>query len=158
MNFDQIEWTILPDAITAAGALANGEVDWLDTALIDLVSQLRQTSGVTVEQLNPFGWWSVLQFNTKAPPFDSPALQGRALFPAVNQADYMSAVVGDNDDLMRTGVSMFGVESPLQTKAGIEALTGPRDLELARRLVTASGYTGAAIVQMAVTDSPGSAR
>jgi hypothetical protein len=31
----------------------------------------------------------------------------------------------------------------LQSKAGIEALTGPRDLDLARRLAKASGYAGA---------------
>ena len=31
MNFDRIEWQILPDAATAAAALQNGEVDWLET-------------------------------------------------------------------------------------------------------------------------------
>ena len=153
-NFDRIEWTIMPDAVTATGAVTRGEVDWLDRALPDLVSQLRQASGVTVEQLNPFGWWSALHFNTKAPPFDNPALR-RALFPAVNQADYMGAAVGDQPELMRTGVGLFNAESPLQSKAGIEVLTGPRDLDLARRLVKASGYVGATIVQMAATDSPG---
>src|SRR3984957_1671311 len=93
-NFDRIQWTIMPDPVTATGAVTRGEVDWLDRTLPDLVSQLRQTSGVTVEQLNPFGWWGVLQFNIKAPPFHNLALR-RALFPAVNQADYMGAVVGD---------------------------------------------------------------
>jgi peptide/nickel transport system substrate-binding protein len=152
-NFDRIEWTIMPDAVTASGAVTRGEVDWLDSAFLDLVPQLRQTSGVTVERLNPFGWWSVLQFNTRAPPFDNLALR-RALFPAVNQADYMGAVVGDRADLMRTGVGLFNAESPLQSKAGIEVLTGPRDLDLARRLVRDSGYTGVPVVQMAATDSP----
>ena len=33
-------------------------------------------------------------------------------------------------------------------------LTGPRDLDLARKLVKASGYAGAPIVQMAATDAP----
>ena len=55
---------------------------------------------------------------------------------------------------MRTGMGLFNAESPLQSKAGIEVLTGPRDLDLARKLVKDSGYTGAPIVQMAATDSP----
>jgi peptide/nickel transport system substrate-binding protein len=152
-NFDRIEWTVMLDPATAAGAVARGEVDWLDSALHDIAPQLRQTPGVTVEQLNPFGWWSTLQFNTKIPPFDNVTLR-RALFPTVNQAEYMSAAVGDRVDLMRTGVGLFSPESPFQSNAGIEGLTGPRDLDLARRLVKASGYTGAPIVQMAATDSP----
>jgi peptide/nickel transport system substrate-binding protein len=90
--------------------------------------------------LNPFGWWAMLKFNTKVPPFDDPALR-RALFPAVNQSDSMLAVVGEQVELMRTGV-------------GMEVLTGPRDLDLARRLVRAAGYTGAPIVQMAPADVP----
>ena len=154
-NFDRIEWTIMPDAVTATGAVARGEVDWLDRALPDLLSQLRRTSGVTVEQLNPFGWWSVLQFNTRAPPFDNLALR-RALFPAVNQADYMGAVVGDQADLMRTGMGLFNDESPLQSKAGIEVLTGPRDLDLARRLVTIqSSLRHTSLARSACPVSPG---
>jgi hypothetical protein len=47
---------------------------------------------------------------------------------------------------------LFNAELPLQSKAGIEVLTGPaRDLDLARRLAKASGYAGAPIVQMAST-------
>jgi len=44
----------------------------------------------------------------------------------------MQAVVRDQADLMRSGVGLFGVESPLQTKAGMEMLSGPRDLDRKR--------------------------
>lgn len=151
VNFDRVEWTIIPDASTAAGALEKGEVDWLDAPLIDLVPQLRKTATVTVEQLKPFGLWFELVLNTRLPPFDNPALR-RALFPAVDQSDFMQAVVGEQAELMRTGVGLFAVESPLRTDVGMQALTGPRDLDLARRLVRESGYAGAPIVQMAVSD------
>jgi len=152
-NFERVEWTILPDPVTAVGALAKGEVDWLDISLPDYVPQLRQTASVTVEQLNPFGVWAELQFNVKAPPFDNPALR-RAMLPAVNQSEFIQAVVGAQTDLMRVGVGLFLAESPFQSRAGMEVLTGPRDLDLARRLLKASGYTGAPIAQLAATDSP----
>ena len=39
-HFRRIEWHILPDPATAAGALASGEVDWLDSPLPDLIGKL----------------------------------------------------------------------------------------------------------------------
>jgi peptide/nickel transport system substrate-binding protein len=36
INFERIEWQIVPDAATASAALQNGEVDWWETALPDL--------------------------------------------------------------------------------------------------------------------------
>jgi len=153
VNFDRVEWTIMPDIAATAGALEKAEVDWWGAPSLDLAPRLRTRSGVTVEQLNPFGWWALLRLNTKVPPFDDPALR-RALFPAVDQSDYMLAAVGEQVELMRTGVGLFAVESPLRTDVGMEVLTGPRDLDLARRMVKAAGYTGAPIVQMAPADVP----
>ena len=42
MNFDRIEWQIIPDAATASAALQNGEVDWWETPMPDLVPLLKQ--------------------------------------------------------------------------------------------------------------------
>ena len=36
IHFDRIEWQIVPDGATAAAALQNGEVDWLETPITDL--------------------------------------------------------------------------------------------------------------------------
>ena len=44
IHFDRIEWQIVPDGATAAAALQNGEVDWLETPLSDLVPLLRKSS------------------------------------------------------------------------------------------------------------------
>jgi peptide/nickel transport system substrate-binding protein len=151
VNFDRVEWTTMPDATTAAGALETGEVDWLDAPLIDLVPRLRKVPNVTVAQLRPFGVWFELVFNTNLAHFDNPALR-RAVLAAVDQAGFMQAVVGEQADLMRTGIGLFAAESPLRTESGMQALTGPRDLDLARRRVKESGYTGTPVVQMAVSD------
>jgi peptide/nickel transport system substrate-binding protein len=37
MNFERVEWQIVPDSATAAAALQNGEVDWWETPISDLI-------------------------------------------------------------------------------------------------------------------------
>jgi len=39
---DRIEWVIIADQATAAAALQNGEVDWLELPLPDIVPMLRR--------------------------------------------------------------------------------------------------------------------
>ncbi|MFC7690461.1 hypothetical protein ACFQY5_13545 [Paeniroseomonas aquatica] len=45
MLVDRVEWQILPDPATAANALINGEVDWIDQPLPDLLSRLKRARG-----------------------------------------------------------------------------------------------------------------
>jgi peptide/nickel transport system substrate-binding protein len=152
-NLDRVEWMIQPDPATAWGALEKGEVDWLERPLFDLVPKMRATHGVQVEVIDPLGSWTEIYFNNAIPPFDNPKLR-RALFPWVKQSDFIQSVVGDQTDLMRTGVGVFLPGSPFATDVGMEVLNGPRDLELARKLVRESGYNGEKIVQMAASDLP----
>ena len=117
VNVDRVEWLTMPDPPTAAAALQKDEVDWWETPLFDLLPKLHMSVGVVVETINRLGWWANLYFNNRVPPFDNPKLR-RALLPAINQSDYMQAVVGDQADLMRTGVGVFTPGSPFETGAG----------------------------------------
>ena len=78
-NFDRIEWTIMPDAVTAAGAVTRGEVDWLDRALPDLVSQLQQTSGVTVRATQPVWLVGRAAVQHQDPPVRQPGVAAGAV-------------------------------------------------------------------------------
>ena len=146
--FDRVEWHILPDAATAASALQTGEVDWLERPLLDLVPKLSKAPGVTVEQVDPLGFFSILWTNNAAPQFDNPKLR-RALLPAINQEDFMAAVVGDQSQFMRTGMGMFTPGTPFASDAGMAVLNGKRDLAAAKALIKESGYKGEKIVLMA---------
>ncbi len=150
---DRVEWHIIPDPATAAQALMKGEVDWLERPLFDLLPQLRKAPGVQVEVVDPLGTWTEIYFNNAIPPFDNPKLR-RALFPAVIQSDYIQSVIGDQTELMRTGVGPFHPASPYASGVGMEALNGPRSLDAARKLVKESGYNGEQIVQMIATELP----
>jgi peptide/nickel transport system substrate-binding protein len=153
VNFDRVEWKIIPDPATQAAALQRGEVDWVEQPLIDLTPMLRKAPDVRVEVFDAFGGLMVMAFNHYQPPFDNVKLR-RAVLAAVNQQDYVDSVVGEQTSLGRVGVGVFPLASPYASTAGMAALTGPRDLDAARRLVAESGYKGEPIVLMVPTDQP----
>jgi peptide/nickel transport system substrate-binding protein len=153
VNIDRVQWIVQPDAATAAAALQTGEVDWVEMPLIDLLPTLKRAGGVEVKTLDRFGFLGVLAFNHLYPPFDNPKLL-RALLPAVDQQAYVQAIVGEQIDLGRYPVGYFTDGTPMANKAGLEVLSGPRDIGLAKKLVAESGYKGESILLMSPTDWP----
>jgi peptide/nickel transport system substrate-binding protein len=151
VSIPRVEWTIIPDPATAAAALRAGEMDWWERATPDLLPALRREAQLAVEIPDPLGFISTLRMNHLQPPFDNPGLR-RAVLPAVNQADYMQAVMGTDRFLWRTGVGVFTPGTPLASDAGLGAMAF--DLDRARRLVAESGYRGEPVVVLAATDVP----
>jgi peptide/nickel transport system substrate-binding protein len=144
-HFERVELTIVSDSSTAAAALETGERDWWGHVDMDLVRLLRSKEGIKVAALNPFGQLKVMRLNHLQPPFNNPAIR-RALLGIVNQQDFISAIVGDDPALGRSGVGCFPPASPMATNAGLEVLTGPRDLDRARQDIAAAGYKGERVV------------
>ena len=155
VHFDRVEWRTAPDPGTAVAALQAGEVDWVEQPLVDLLPLLRRNRAVAVETLDPLGYVGILRVNHLHPPFDNPAIR-RALLHAVDQADFMRAVAGDDASQWRDGVGMFCPGSPPASDAGIEAITAPRDVERARREIREAGYRGERVVLLAANDIPSS--
>ena len=151
MFFDRIEWQIVPDGATAAAALQNGEVDWCETPLPDLVPLLKKAPGVEVDIADPLGNIGAFRINDLHPPFNDVRAR-RAIQIALSQADYMGAVVGSDESLWKTIPGYFTPDTPLYTEAGGDRLTGPRDYELARKLLAEAGYKGEPIVLLVATD------
>jgi peptide/nickel transport system substrate-binding protein len=152
-HFDRIEWITIPDSQTAASALINGEVDWWQTPVPDLLAQLRKSGKIEVKNVDPAGGIGVLRFNTLYPPFDKPAVR-RALFGAVDQDEYMTAAGGTDRSLWKDHVGVFSPDTPMATDVGMEALTGPRDLAKVRADLLAAGYAGEKIVVLGASDYP----
>lgn len=151
VHVDRVEWIVQKDPATAAAALQTGEVDWVELPLIDLLPMLKTSPGVQVATFDPLGWLGVLAFNHLYPPFDNPKLL-QALLPAVNQKEYVQSMVGDQMDLGRYPAGFFTLGSPMANTAGLQALSGPRDIAKARQLVKESGYKGEKIALMSPTD------
>ena len=66
----------------------------------------------------------------------------------------MIAAAGTDRQNWRTGVGIFCPQSPMASMAGMEVLTGPRDLAAVKRAVAASGYKGEKAVVPVPTDFP----
>jgi peptide/nickel transport system substrate-binding protein len=65
---DRIEWIIIPDPATAAVALQNGEVDWLESVLPDLLPILRKSRDLVTAIKDPLGLVGMLVVNHLFPP------------------------------------------------------------------------------------------
>ncbi len=151
MHFDRIEWQIIPDAATAAGALRNGEVDWWENPIPDLAPLLRKDRGLNIDIADPLGNIGDMRFNHLHPPFNDVRAR-RAVMLALSQEDFMRAVVGDDPALWRASPSFFTPGTPGYTTAGGEVLEGARKIDAAKALLKESGYDGGRIAMMVPTD------
>jgi peptide/nickel transport system substrate-binding protein len=149
-HMDRIEWRILPDPATAAAALQQGEVDWLEYAPNDLLPLLRRARNVSVEVTDDSSI-SILRFNHLHPPFDNPAIR-RALLGALDQSAYMTAGFGADPSLWRTDVGLFLPHTPMANDAGLDVLRGPRNLDKVKRDLAAAGYRGEKVVVLQPMD------
>ena len=152
VHVDRVEWTTTPDPATAAAALQSGEADWWDYAAADLLPLLRRTKGVKVAVQDPSGQVAIMRMNQLQPPFDNPAIR-RALLGAVDQADFMQAIVGD-PALFHVPTGVFTPGTALASDAGMEVLTGRRDMGRVRADLKAAGYAGEKVVVLVATDFP----
>jgi peptide/nickel transport system substrate-binding protein len=151
-NFDRVEWVIMPDPATAAGALQRGEVDWWENPLFDLLPMLKTSPGIKIEVLDPLGALGVVAVNHTQPPFDNPKLL-QAMLVALNQQDYLDAVLGEQQGLGRTA-GFFIPGSPLASDVDMDKILGKRDVALAKKLVAESNYKGEPVVLMSPSDQP----
>jgi len=139
MLVDRIEWVVIPDPATAAAALQNGEVDWWENPLPDLVPVLKKNRNIGVDIADPLGNIGSFRMNHLHPPFNDVRVR-RAVLTAMSQEDYMRALVGDDTSLWKPLPGYFTPNTPLYTEEGGEILKGKRDFDTAKKLLAESGY------------------
>jgi peptide/nickel transport system substrate-binding protein len=153
INFDRIEWNIIPDGATAAAALQSGEVDWLETPITDLYPLLQKSPHVKIDIADPLGNIGDFRINHLFPPFNDPRVR-HAVQMCLSQTDYMEAVVGDDSTMWKTLPGFFTPGTPLYTEYGGDILKGKRDFEGAKKLLKEAGYNGEPIILLVATDVP----
>ncbi len=149
VNFPRIEWKVIPDPATATAALQTGEVDWYEQASQDLLPLLRRNPDIVLGPSNPQGYIGGMRFNVLHPPFDDVRLR-RAVLTAVNQPDYMRAIMGNDASAWRTCHSQYPCGTMYGTEVNLPVQQG--DLETAKKMIKEAGYNGAKAVIINPTD------
>ena len=149
---DRVEWTVISDSATAAGALSNGEQDYWEYPLHDLLPLLRRNRDVVVGQRLAQGIYAGMRVNHLHPPFDDPAVR-RALLLGIDQRDHLRAVAGDEPGMWAACESVYACGTPYGTDAGNAPLL-TRDPAAARRALAAAGYAGQRTVLLVPSDYP----
>lgn len=151
-HVERVEWTVVPDASTAAAALASGEFDWWENPSIDLVPQLKGNDDLTVVVKDPTGEMGCMRLNQLHPPFNNPAIRSLVM-SAISQQDVMDAVAGASPSLIRVPLGLFAVGTPMANDAGI-GLMSTADPATLHKALTAAGYNGERVVILAASDFP----
>lgn len=152
-NIERIEWHTIPDAATAAAALMAGEIDWWENPTADLLPLLKKNTAIKTEVLDTAGNIGFLRLNSLLPPFDNPAIK-HALLGAINQTDFMQAVVGDDPALFHVKAGVFTPGTPLATDVGLDVFPDQPDYDKVRRALADAGYKGEKVTFIAATDFP----
>lgn len=150
-HFERVEFRWMTDSGTSAAAIQAGEIDMWEQVAPDLRPVLRRHRDVVVDRVDAGGLMAFLRFNHLHPPFDDPAIR-RALLPSVNQADFMTSIMGNDRSLWSDGVGAFPTSSPLANDEGIAALTSPRSFDRARDAIRAAGYANQPVTVLHPTD------
>ncbi|GJD49017.1 Glutathione-binding protein GsiB [Methylobacterium crusticola] len=153
MLVDRIEWIVMPDPASASAALQNGEIDWWENPISDLVPLLKKNRNLSVDIADPLGNIGSFRMNTLYPPFDNPKVR-RAVLMAMSQEDYMRAIVGDDDALWKPLPGYFTPGTPLYNEEGGEVFTPGGNLAAAKRLLAESGYKGEPVTCIVAQDQP----
>ncbi|MDQ2803828.1 MAG: ABC transporter substrate-binding protein, partial [Pseudomonadota bacterium] len=151
VNFDRVEWHVIPDASTKAAAMQSREMDWWEDPTNDMLPLLQAAGGIAVRVIDPTGLMACMRLNELWPPFDNPAIR-RALLKAVNQTDFMIAVAGDEAKMRHVPAGIFTPGTRMASDAGLDVFTAPRDDAAVKREIAAAGYKGEKVVLLVPTD------
>ncbi len=156
---DRVEWTVIPDSATAAAAMINGEQDYWEYPLYDLLPLLKKSPNVRVGQRLSTGTYAGIRINHLQPPFNNIKVR-QALLLGIDQTEYLRAVAGDPDDRDAPGgkswaacESVYTCGTQFESAAGNAALR-EHSIEKAKAALKASGYNGERTVLIAPSDYP----
>ena len=153
VHFDRVEWTVVPDPATAAGAMASGEFDWWENPTLDLIPQLKRSRNITVTVKDRSSANGIMRFNQLFPPFDNTAIR-RLVVSAVNQREFMDAVAGIVPDLIRDRVGLVRAGNADGERGRRGDVGTVKDPSALRKDLMAAGYKGEKIVVLAAVDYP----
>lgn len=152
-HMDEVRWNVVPDRATAVAALQAHEVDGVEQVDNDFLGMLKSDPSIALVKRS-LPTVAIMRFNQLQPPFDN-VLMRRAILASVNQTEYMTAINGTEfPEYWSDRMGVFVIGTPMATEAGMDKLTGKRDLDKVRAAIKAAGYKGERIVLIDPADFP----
>ena len=150
VKVDALDIRVVPDGATAAAALQQGEIDYMQYAPFDLLPVMEKDRQLKVlDFTGPHMFTGHYRINTAAKPFDDPAIR-RVLLRLVDQKEVIAGLGLDS----RYGQScdaFFICGSTNETHAGTALLQDP-SIEAAARALKETKYDGTPVVVMIASD------
>ena len=148
---DRVEWHMIPDGGTAVNALMTGEIDWIEIPLPDLIPMLRQTRGVKVGNLDPYGQIMALRVNHLTYPTSDLGVR-RAMMAAIDQKEVMTAIMGGDPTNWTAPVGFLATGKKEVDQAGIENVRGRKSKAEVQAMLDKAGYKGERMVLLHATE------
>jgi len=149
-KLDRVEWRVIPDAATQAGALQTGEVDWIGAPAPDVVPVLRRNPNIVIEVLDRFGVYPWVRPNHISGPTANVGVR-RAVMAALDAKEIIAAAVGDEPDMVTAPIGIFTPESPFAGSEGMDRL-GPKPLAEITAMLKEAGYANERLVLLHQSD------
>jgi peptide/nickel transport system substrate-binding protein len=143
----------MPDPATASAALQNGEVDWWESPVSDLIPLLKRNRNIAVDIADPLGNIGSFRLNHLHAPFNDIKIR-RAVQMAISQENYMRSIVGSDEKLWKKCPSFFTPGTALYSEAGGDMLKGSGNIEGAKKLLAEAGYSGQPVTCLVAQDNP----
>ncbi len=151
VNVDRVKWVNMPDIQTAVGAIASGEIDYIEQMPIDLIPLVEGDAAVKVETRSMTEMQTMARMNFLHPPFNNQKVRQAAL-KAISQAPVLAAIVG-NPKYYRVCGAVLGCGTQYGSETGASTLTAGNGLDQAKALLKDAGYDGSPVVLLAPTDN-----
>ncbi len=151
VKIDQLNLRVMPDQVTGAAALMQGEIHYMQYLPFDLLPRLERARGVRLLGLGGLQQFQgSFRLNHAAPPFDNPAVR-RVLWKLADQTAILTAIGVPERFRSPQCPSFWMCDAPYSTDAGA---AGARiDIDAARAELQAAGYRGEPVVAMLVAGS-----
>ncbi|MGX1350526.1 peptide/nickel transport system substrate-binding protein [Bradyrhizobium elkanii] len=151
VKVDRVIWENIADKQTAFAALQAGEIDFIASPPMDLLSAIKADDNLKLQVLNTRGFDYFLRMNFLQKPFDNVKAR-QAMLHLIDQ-DALLAAMSPDPQYAHPVISLFGNGSPYSNDANTGWYQKGGDPEKARQLFKEAGYSGEKVVILQPTNS-----
>jgi peptide/nickel transport system substrate-binding protein len=149
VKIDALDIKVIPDGATAAAALQQGEIDFMQYAPFDLIPMMEKNKALKVQNFTgPHMFTGHYRMNFAQSPFNDPAIR-RVVLGLVDQQDVLDGL-GLEPRFSQVCTSFFICGSPYATPN--PAAPTDHSIEAAKAALAKTNYQGEPVVVMAAND------